>query len=82
MPSADEIVSKFEQFYLNFGSEILFIAAMLEALVILNLFAPGQLTIVLGIVFARSNDTSLFPVIGAVALGAVTGYIIDYNCEN
>ena len=78
LPTSDELLTFFSVYYAKFGYEILFVAALLESLVILNLFAPGQVTLALGIVFARTGETQLPFVMVAVAGGIIVGYLIDY----
>lgn len=78
LPTPDELLNFFAEYYARYGYEIIFIAALLESLVVINLFTPGQVALALGIIFARTGDTSLPLVMLAVTLGALTGYMIDY----
>lgn len=78
LPSSEQLVGTFASLYDKFGYEILFSAALLEALIIVNFFIPGQIAMALGIIFARTGQTELIPVVLAVSLGAILGYFIDY----
>lgn len=78
LPNPDELLRFFSIYYAKFGYEIIFVAALLEGLVLVNLFAPGQVALALGIIFARTGETSLPLIIIAVVLGALTGYMIDF----
>lgn len=78
IPSADEIVAKFSQFYSKYGYEIIFFGALSESLIILNFFVPGFVAMGMGAVFARSGDINLILVILTAILGSSLGYAIDY----
>lgn len=77
-PSGDEIISHFASIYERFGYEIIFISAFLEALVVVNFFVPGLITMAMGAVFARTGVTELQLVIFFASLGLILGYIIDF----
>ena len=78
LPTSEELVNLFSKYYATYGYEILFVAALLESLVLINLFAPGQVALALGIVFARTGETELPFVIMAVISGIIIGFTIDY----
>src|SRR5688572_15631306 len=78
LPSAEQMIEHFSRLYQRFGYQILFTAALLEALVAINFLAPGQLTIVLGIIFAKQGQAEITFVVLTVVLGALCGYILDY----
>ena len=78
LPTSEELVNLFSKYYATYGYEILFVAALLESLVLINLFAPGQVALALGIVFARTGETELPFVILAVISGIIIGFTIDY----
>ncbi len=78
LPTSEELVNLFSKYYATYGYEILFVAALLESLVLINLFAPGQVALALGIVFSRTGETQLSLVMLAVICGVVIGLTIDY----
>ncbi len=78
VPTSAELVNDFQALYLKYGYEIIFIAAFLESLILINLFVPGGGAMALGAVFARTGQTQLIWVILAGGTGAICGYIIDY----
>lgn len=78
IPTADELIDTFASLYTHYGYEIIFAAAALEALVVINFFVPGMLTIALGGVFARSGQIELTGVVLAAAAGAMIGYTLDF----
>lgn len=78
VPTPDELIEVFEGFYAKYGYEIIFISALLEGLVLINLFVPGMLALALGAVFASTGQTDLTYVILTASLGIIIGYIIDY----
>lgn len=79
IPTSEELVQTFASLYQKYGYEIIFVASFLEALILINLFVPGQMAMALGVVFARSGQTELIPVIIVASLGALAGYILDYS---
>lgn len=78
VPTSEELIGVFADLYRRFGYEIIFISALLEGLVLVNLFVPGMLALALGAVFARTGETDLTLVILTASLGIVLGYIIDF----
>lgn len=78
VPTSEELISVFASLYARYGYEIIFVSALLEGLVLVNLFVPGMLALALGAVFARTGETDLTLVILTASLGIVLGYIIDF----
>ena len=78
VPTSEELINVFANLYRKYGYEIIFISALLEGLVLVNLFVPGMLALALGAVFARTGETDLTLVILTASLGIVLGYIIDF----
>ncbi|MDO8639102.1 MAG: VTT domain-containing protein [Candidatus Daviesbacteria bacterium] len=78
IPNTEEILEIFSSLYQKYGYEIIFVSAILEALVIVNLFVPGMMAIGLGAIFARTGQLDLTLVVLFGALGAIFGYIIDF----
>lgn len=78
IPTSDEIINTFANLYSKYGYEIIFVAALLETLVLVNLFVPGQIAMAMGVVFARSGQTELSLVILTAATGSICGYLLDY----
>ena len=78
IPSGEEMINSFASLYNKYGYEIIFVAAFLESLVLVNLFVPGQIAMALGAVFARTGQTELPLVILFAGLGAISGYSLDY----
>lgn len=78
LPSSGELLIFFSKFYAEYGYQILFAAALLESLVLINLFAPGQVALTMGIVFSRTGETQLPLVMLTVASGVLIGFAIDY----
>jgi membrane protein DedA with SNARE-associated domain len=78
LPTADELITTFGNFYSKYGYEIIFASAFLESLILVNFFVPGQLAMALGVVFARTGQTELIPVIISVVLGTSLGNFINF----
>lgn len=79
MPSGEEIINTFALLYQKYGYEIIFLSALLESLIVVNLLVPGQIGMALGAIFARTGQTQLPMVIFFVVLGSVLGYLINYT---
>lgn len=78
VPTSEELIAVFADLYSKYGYEIIFVSALLEGLVLVNLFVPGMLALALGAVFARTGETDLTMVILTASLGIVLGYVIDF----
>lgn len=78
VPTSEELIAVFADLYLKYGYEIIFVSALLEGLVLVNLFVPGMVALALGAVFARTGQTDLTLVILVASLGIILGYIIDF----
>ena len=78
LPTGDELVNLFRQVYKDYGYLIIFFAALLESLVLLNFLVPGSLALAMGAVFAKTGGLDLTSVVLIAATGSILGYIIDY----
>lgn len=78
VPSGDELVEAFASLYQKYGYEIIFFSALLESLVLVNFFVPGQIGMALGIIFSRTGQTELPLVVLFVTLGSFLGYMTDF----
>lgn len=79
IPSSEELIAHLASLYERFGYEVIFIGAMLEALILVNLFVPGSVAVAFGAVFARSGQVDLTSAVLAAAAGAIFGFIIDFS---
>ena len=77
-PTSEELLSSVSNFYGNWGYEIVFIASFIEALILINLFAPGTVAVGLGAVFARIGELDLTIGIFLAVTGSLLGYVLDY----
>lgn len=78
VPTSEELITLFEGFYAKYGYEIIFVSALLEGLILVNLFVPGMMALALGAVFASTGQTDLTYVILTASFGIILGYIVDY----
>lgn len=78
IPSPEELLSHAASLYERYGYEVIFLGAMLEALVLVNLITPGILVVTLGAIFARLGQVDLIYCIVAASFGAMSGYLTDY----
>jgi membrane protein DedA with SNARE-associated domain len=78
IPTGEELVALFREVYREYGYLIIFCAALLESLVLINFLIPGSLALALGAVFAKSGELDLTTVVLIASCGAIIGYITDY----
>ncbi len=78
IPTPDELIQTFSALYAKYGYEIIFTAAFLESLILINLFVPGQVAMALGVIFSRTGQTNLIIVVAVAVLGAISAYSLDY----
>lgn len=78
IPTGDELVDTFAVLYSKYGYEIIFFSALLESLILVNFFVPGQIGMALGIIFAKTGQTQLSLVVLFVTLGSFLGYLINF----
>lgn len=77
IPGPDIIVSYLETLYTNYGYPVVFISALIEGLVLVNLYFPGSTAIILGVIFASRSELSV-PLVVALAIG---GFLISYTAN-
>lgn len=78
LPTGEELVGAFATLYARYGYEIVFGAAVLESLVLVNFFTPGIVAMALGAIFARSGQLELTLVVALASAGAIIGYSVDF----
>ncbi len=78
IPTGQELIVSFENFYAKYGYEIILVAAFLECLILVNFFVPGVVAMALGAIFASTGKIELSLVIFSAAFGGAAGYIVDY----
>ncbi|MBI4039748.1 VTT domain-containing protein [Candidatus Daviesbacteria bacterium] len=78
IPSTEALVADFGRLYGSYGYQIIFLAAALESLVLVNFVVPGMVTMALGAIFARTGQTELTLVVLFASLGVLSGYTLDF----
>ncbi len=78
MPDSERLIEHLESLYQRYGYEIIFLGAILESLVVVNILAPGMVALAFGGVFARTGQLDLSMAILAAVAGALAGYVIDF----
>ena len=79
IPGPKVLVEQLSSLYGSYGYEIVFISAILEATVVINMFFPGIFAIAFAAVFARSGQIDLSIAVILAAVGAMIGFLIDYT---
>lgn len=78
LPTGEELVTLFREVYQSYGYQIIFLAALLESMILLNFLVPGSLALAMGAIFAKTGGLDLELVILTAATGAIIGYTVDY----
>ncbi len=78
IPNGEELVTLFREVYRTYGYQIIFLAALLESMVLINFLVPGSLALAMGAVFAKSGGLELELVILTAGTGSILGYVVDY----
>jgi membrane-associated protein len=78
LPPTEEIIQHAESLYARYGYEVIFLGSILEALVLVNLIAPGSLAVGLGAVFARTGQLDLIIAVFSAFLGVMLAYIVNF----
>lgn len=77
-PSPEILVKLAEQYYREHGYWIVFVGAIAESILLINLYLPGSLVIALGMVFSRQGTINPMAVVGIATLGFLVGMIFNY----
>lgn len=78
LPSGNQIVEHLESLYGRFGYEIIFIGALLEGALLIDLFIPGASIVLFGAIFSRTGAIE-FPLYLLSAFSGFTlGFLFDY----
>lgn len=81
-PSPEECYAHIMQLYTTHGHLAVALAALVEGIVLANLYLPGSAVIILGVAAARGNPSEAFVVVAITTsmfiLAAVLNYLIGY----
>lgn len=78
IPGPAKIIDLLEQGYANYGYWVVFLSAILEGLVIINLYFPGSTAILLGVILAERSGLSVPLVIVTAIVGFSISYSVNY----
>lgn len=77
IPSPAKIIDLLEQGYASYGYWVVFLSAILEGLIIINLYFPGSTAILLGVILAERSGLSV-PLVVTIA---IIGFSISYSAN-
>jgi membrane protein DedA with SNARE-associated domain len=78
VPSVDEITEQMGRLIVSFGILAIFAFALIEHLVVVNVYFPGAVTLLLGMKSATEDDDLIIPVFVAIVCGQFCGYSLSY----
>lgn len=78
LPSPDELIKLAETYYSRHGYFVVFIAAIIEGLILVNWYFPGSVVIVLGVTLNTEANLNIYIVISLVTLAFFLDYQINY----
>lgn len=78
MPNQEEIVSIVTSFFQKYGLIVIFLAAIIESIILIGGYFPGSLVIFLGVASSSGDPVRAFKVLLLASFGALIGYTIDY----
>lgn len=76
--TTEQLVQTITTFYEKYGYITIFLAAFIEALLLISLYLPASVAVLLGSILAAKGVLSLPLVILVGAVGVLSAYIIDY----
>lgn len=78
IPRPDGVFNWLENLYAHYGYWVVFGAALLEGIVIINMYVPGSNAILLGVIFAKRSGLSVPAVVALVVLGFTISLSLNY----
>jgi membrane protein DedA with SNARE-associated domain len=78
LPQPDELIRLAEKYYELYGYWVVFIAALLEGLLLINWYLPGSVIIVLGVTLGRQVGLNVGVLVGLVIVAFFIDYMINY----
>ena len=78
IPGPARILQLVETGYSHYGYWLVFISAILEGLVVINLYYPGSTAILLGVIFAHRSGNSVPLIVALTVIGFMIAYSINF----
>lgn len=78
LPSPEELIRLAKSYYSEYGYLVVFLAALAEGFLVINLYLPGSFVIVLGMAFSQGDPIKAINLISLVILGFLLTYILNY----
>lgn len=78
MPDPKETYFLIERWFLAYGLPLVFVAALLEGIAVVNIYIPGSAVIVLGVVFSREDPTMAAMVVLVTTLAFIITAQVNY----
>ena len=77
-PSNDGMIQRAREFYADYGYRAAFVAAFVEALIVIGWYAPGSVVVVLGAAFSAEGVLSVWWFTAAAIAGFFAAYCVNY----
>lgn len=78
MPNQEQIANMVTGFFDKYGLIVVFLAAIVESILLIGGYFPGSLVIFLGVASSVGNPTRAALVVFLATMGMMIGYSIDY----
>lgn len=78
LPSEEVMVEKARAYFFEYGLITIFIASLIESMLVVGVYIPGGLVIFLGVILSAGNPTQAFLSVLCTILGFSLGYIANY----
>lgn len=78
LPSSEELIQLARDYYSEYGYEIVFVAALVEGLLLVNWYLPGSFVIVLGVTFSAGRPLNSLFMVALVASGFFLTSLLNY----
>lgn len=78
LPSDQELLALSEKYYSEYGYRVVFIAAFLEGLLLINWYVPGSVVAILGVTLAKQSGLSPFFTVSLIVIAFFSTSVINY----
>lgn len=78
IPSNDELIKIIRTYFEQYGYPVLFAAALIEAIPVVNFYVPGSSVVLLAAAFSRQGTLNIFSVILLTTTALMAGFVFNY----
>jgi len=78
LPNGQELIDIAKNYYNNYGYITIFIASLIEGLLVVNWYLPGSLVIVLGVILSAGNPIRVVFMVAIITIAFLITSVINY----